>query len=231
MLRIKIIQEGVRQPNGKTVSPGAFMPDYRHEGQIPVLLNGHFDQIIGFGREFERDEDGWISYDIVFRADFLEEFVTKNLSVTDWYEFSAYATDCKPYTDDRNRIDSGVVRAIYAIPLPGFPRSHIPATMKKATTMPPESPTVVPKPNVDYVGELKGHLVTYINEKLEKTDGLTIDESYIYVVWFAKTLQHAKALFSTTLPDGMYYELTFNGDKDELYIDAYKKFDNVKVNV
>ena len=41
-----------------------------------------------------------------------------------------------------------------------------------------------------------------------------------------KTLQNSKALVSTTLPDGMYYELTYNGDKDELYLDAYKKFEN-----
>lgn len=48
----------------------------------------------------------------------------------------------------------------------------------------------------------------------------------VYVVWFAKTLQNFKALLSTTLPDGMYYEVTYNGDKKEFYIDAYKKFDN-----
>ena len=31
---------------------------------------------------------------------------------------------------------------------------------------------------------------------------------------------------STTLFDGMYYELTYNGDKKEWYLDAYKKFEN-----
>jgi hypothetical protein len=31
---------------------------------------------------------------------------------------------------------------------------------------------------------------------------------------------------STTLFDGMYYELTYNGDKNELYLDAYKKWEN-----
>jgi hypothetical protein len=25
----------------------------------------------------------------------------------------------------------------------------------------------------------------------------------------------------------MYYELTYNGDKDELYLDAYKKWENL----
>ena len=29
--------------------------------------------------------------------------------------------------------------------------------------------------------------------------------------------------------DGMYYELTYNGDKKEWYLDAYKKFENKKI--
>ena len=33
----------------------------------------------------------------------------------------------------------------------------------------------------------------------------------------------------TTLPDGMYYEVTYNGDKKEVYLDAYKKFENKKI--
>ena len=55
----------------------------------------------------------------------------------------------------------------------------------------------------------------------------SIDE--VYVVWFCKTLQNWKALLSTTLPDGMYYEVTFDGDKEKAYLDAYKKFDNISV--
>ena len=48
-----------------------------------------------------------------------------------------------------------------------------------------------------------------------------------HVVWMCNTLQNHKALLSTTVPDGMYYELTYNGDKAELYFDAYKKFQNI----
>ncbi len=51
----------------------------------------------------------------------------------------------------------------------------------------------------------------------------------VYVVWFCKTLQNWKALVSTDVPDGMYYEVTYNGDKKETYIDAYKKLENVCV--
>ena len=49
----------------------------------------------------------------------------------------------------------------------------------------------------------------------------------VFTVWKCKVLQNWTYLLSTTLPDGMYYELTYNGDKDEWYLDAYKKFQNV----
>jgi hypothetical protein len=64
----------------------------------------------------------------------------------------------------------------------------------------------------------------YAEERLDKTDN-KIDFD-VYIVWYCKTLQNWKALASTTLYDGMYYELTLNGDKNEIYLDAYKKFDN-----
>ena len=53
----------------------------------------------------------------------------------------------------------------------------------------------------------------------------------MFIVWMCKTLQNSKALVSTTLFDGMYYELTYNGDKKELYLDAYKKWENKCIHV
>lgn len=67
----------------------------------------------------------------------------------------------------------------------------------------------------------------YIQEHREITDPPVAFD--VYVVWFSKTLQNWKALVSSTLPDGMYYEVTYNGDRKETYIDAYKKFQNVVV--
>ena len=66
----------------------------------------------------------------------------------------------------------------------------------------------------------------YANEHLDKSDNVQIAEENVFVVWSCKTLQNNKALLRTTLSDGMYYELTYNGDKRELYLDAYKKFEN-----
>lgn len=64
----------------------------------------------------------------------------------------------------------------------------------------------------------------YILQHLDKTDETPSFE--VYTVWKAKALQNWKYLISSTLLDGMYYELTFNGDKNEWYLDAYKKFEN-----
>lgn len=71
----------------------------------------------------------------------------------------------------------------------------------------------------------------YTNEHLDKSDNVQINEDNVFIVWNCKTLQNNKALVSTTLYDGMYYELTYNGDKKEIYLDAYKKFENKAIKV
>lgn len=64
----------------------------------------------------------------------------------------------------------------------------------------------------------------YVLDHLDKSDPIPSFE--VYFVWKCKALQNWKYLLSTNLFDGMYYELTFNGDKGEWYLDAYKKFEN-----
>ena len=84
------------------------------------------------------------------------------------------------------------------------------------------------KPMENYQEKARRLVFEYIKSKLEKTDKhVTFAQDEVYVVWFSKILQNWKCLISTTLPDGMYYEVTYNGDQHETYIDAYKKFDNV----
>ena len=67
----------------------------------------------------------------------------------------------------------------------------------------------------------------YIMEHLDKSD--TIPPFDVYTVWKCKALQNWKYLISSTLHDGMYYEVTRDGDKGEWYLDAYKKFQNVVI--
>lgn len=72
-------------------------------------------------------------------------------------------------------------------------------------------------------------VMEYFNNKVDKSDMIQISLDDIYVVWFSKTLQNWKALVSTNVSDGMYYEVTYNGDKKETYLDAYKKWENVRI--
>lgn len=71
----------------------------------------------------------------------------------------------------------------------------------------------------------------YANEHLDKSDNVMVEEKDVFIVWICKALQNNKALLSTTLLDEMYYEITYNGDKKEIYLDAYKKFENRAIKV
>ena len=82
---------------------------------------------------------------------------------------------------------------------------------------------------MDYQNIAKEIVLNYANKHIDKTDNVQITLDDVYIVWFCKTLQNWKALISTILPDGMYYEVTYNGDKKEVYLDAYKKFENQKI--
>ena len=80
---------------------------------------------------------------------------------------------------------------------------------------------------MDYTKKFKQIVVDYYNNRVDATDNALITEEDVFVVWFCKTLQNCKALLSTNVADGMYYEVTYNGDKNETYLDAYKKWKNV----
>ena len=70
----------------------------------------------------------------------------------------------------------------------------------------------------------------YIKSRLEKTDThviFSIDE--VYVVTFSYVLGNWKAMVSTTLPDGMYYEVTYYSERKVTFLDAYKKWDDVEI--
>ena len=69
----------------------------------------------------------------------------------------------------------------------------------------------------------------YVMKHLDKSDDIQNLQFEVYTVWKCKILKNWKYLVSTSLYDGMYYELTFDGNLNFWYLDAYKKFDNVTV--
>jgi hypothetical protein len=85
----------------------------------------------------------------------------------------------------------------------------------------------------EFIAKSKQLVFDYTNSPTNPSDDdrrlLRVED--VYVVWSVKVLQNSKALLSTPLLDGMYYEVTLNGDKNEIYFDAYKKVQNIKVEV
>lgn len=71
----------------------------------------------------------------------------------------------------------------------------------------------------------KEWLVNYYKDHYKKV--ISLDD--VYIVWACKTLQNNKILMSTSVQDGIYVEVTYNGDKKESYFDIYTKVRNVRV--
>ena len=85
--------------------------------------------------------------------------------------------------------------------------------------------------NDEFLELCKDIVVKYFNSHVDKTDKKQITKDDVFIVWSCKALQNNKALVSTNVSDGMYYEITHNGDKKEIYVDAYKKWENFVVKV
>lgn len=87
--------------------------------------------------------------------------------------------------------------------------------------------------NDHFLSICKRKLVEWYNEAFDSMSVYVqqkIDLSNTYVVWSCKTLQNYKALLSTSVSgDGIYVEFTYNGDKQELYMDVYHKIVNQKI--
>jgi Family of unknown function (DUF6275) len=82
------------------------------------------------------------------------------------------------------------------------------------------------------VANLMNEDVDTYGPPIGKRDGTDVTTDDIYVVWFCKTLQNWKALLSSDVVDsGIYFEVTYNGDKGELYLDFYEKSHNRAITV
>ena len=105
---------------------------------------------------------------------------------------------------------------------------------KEKKEMPPKftfaeeikSVTLTPVDNDVRLKMAKAAVVAWYNEHNAPA---TIDMEDVYIVWFSKVLQNWKALAGTHHGDGLYYEVTYDGDKDAAYVDAYKKWQNVQM--
>lgn len=80
--------------------------------------------------------------------------------------------------------------------------------------------------DVYFIRICKEAVKNYANEHhflIHQEDVFLVD---VFIVWSCKTLQNWKAL-AGIYGRHEYFELTYNGDKNELYLDVYKKSENV----
>jgi len=80
--------------------------------------------------------------------------------------------------------------------------------------------------NDEMLNRAKQLVLDYFNANVDVTNNFKLTVDDVFIVWFCKTLQNWKALVSTTVSDGKYYEVTHNGDKNETYLDVYVKLHN-----
>lgn len=67
----------------------------------------------------------------------------------------------------------------------------------------------------------KLEVLEMVKESIDPTDNVSITIDDIYITSFSFVLGNMKALLSTNLPDGKYYEVTYNKEKREMYTDCY----------
>lgn len=63
--------------------------------------------------------------------------------------------------------------------------------------------------------------------KKNYNEELKIEE--LHLVWFSKVLQNYKCCICDLKPNNRYYECTYNGNKQEIYVDIYEKKVNRKI--
>lgn len=85
-------------------------------------------------------------------------------------------------------------------------------------------PAVTPEAYI-YKAKLLAAISCYRRGLVEQMDEMPSPDEF-YITWFSKTLQNWKALVSTDLEPGLYWEITYNGNKQESYVDFYQKIDN-----
>lgn len=83
--------------------------------------------------------------------------------------------------------------------------------------------------NVKFVKLAKKIVGDWYEKERSKETNTLIDENDICVVWLCKALQNNKALLTTELPDGLLFEVTYDGRRREVYLNVYSKIETMRI--
>lgn len=73
----------------------------------------------------------------------------------------------------------------------------------------------------DFLNNVKAIVLRIIQDQLDPSDKRTVTIDDIYVVSYSFVMEEQKAMISTTLPDGKYYECTYDKLKHMIYVTTY----------
>ena len=76
----------------------------------------------------------------------------------------------------------------------------------------------------DFMVEAKKKVADYLAEHHQKP----IKWTDIFVIWQCKTLQNHKIILAAPTPDELMFEVTYDGDAQAMYFDAYTKSDHCR---
>ena len=86
--------------------------------------------------------------------------------------------------------------------------------------------------NEEFIAIAKAKVFENYRDRIINNFAAFPDSPKVFVAWYTKILQNHKALLGVSDPyDQHYYEATYNGDKDELYLDVYNKEENICIKV
>lgn len=77
--------------------------------------------------------------------------------------------------------------------------------------------------STDFMNDALSAVYDIAKDTFDPTDDVKFTQNDVYVVTYSYILGCHKAMISTNLLDGKYYEVTYNKDTHEMYIDTYVK--------
>jgi len=69
-------------------------------------------------------------------------------------------------------------------------------------------------------GLVEAYILTHLDDSTEVAPSFEVR-----TVWFSYTSRSWKVVLTSTLKDGMYYEVVYDHEKNRTYLNAYKKID------
>ena len=83
----------------------------------------------------------------------------------------------------------------------------------------------------DFITNAKWAVFELARKGLDPSDRVNITIDNVYVVSYSFVLCSQKAMISTTLSDGKYYEVTYDNAKHMMYVTTYVRLDQVDIPV